>query len=56
MLIKDHVHANRIFNTEPGGKRGRGKQRFRWINVIVEDMRTLGYRNCKIMVHCRDEW
>ena len=34
--IRETEPARRIHNTEPGGKRGRGRQRMRWIDVVLE--------------------
>ena len=44
MRVKENEHTIRILNTEPGGKRERGRPRLR-IEGVVEDLRMFGFKN-----------
>ena len=46
----------RVFLSEPGGKRPRGKPRLRWENGVEEDVARLGCRNWKIVALNREGW
>jgi hypothetical protein len=42
--------------TNPGGKRGRGRPKSRWIDGVEEDARQLGCRNRQADAQDRDRW
>jgi len=45
--------AKKILLTNPGGQRGRGRLKSRWIDGTEEDARKLGYRNWRADVQDR---
>jgi len=42
--------------TNPGGQRGCGRPKSRWIDGKEEDTRKLGCRNCLVKVKDRGRW
>ena len=44
-----------ILNTKPGGKRGQGKSRLRWIDRMKMDLRTLDCRNWMLKIGMSDD-
>ena len=47
--MKENEHAKRILNADPGRKQGCGRTMLRWIDGVIENLRTVGCRNCKTM-------
>jgi hypothetical protein len=43
--MKTNELSRRIFNAEPVGKRGRERPKVESTERILEDLRTLGFRN-----------
>ena len=50
------VHLNKILWTNPGGQRGRGRPKSRWIDGVEENARKLGCRNCLADAQDRGRW
>jgi hypothetical protein len=48
--------SKRVFHSEPGGKRPRGRPRLRWIDGVEEDIARLGCRNWTIVALNREGW
>ena len=48
--------SRRVFLSEPGGKRPRGRPRLRWEDGVEEDVARLGCRNWKVVALNREGW
>jgi len=46
----------KILWTNPGGKRGLGRPKSRWIDGVEEDARKLGCRNWRADAQVRGRW
>jgi hypothetical protein len=46
----------KILLTNPGGKRGRGQPKLRWIDGVEEEAKKLGCRNWRADVQYRGRW
>jgi hypothetical protein len=48
--------VKKIFEEKLEGRRGRGRPRLRWINVVEEDLRMLGVKRWRKKALYREEW
>jgi transcription termination factor 2 len=54
--MDDTEIPKKILSGNPGGQRGCGRPRTKWLDRVEEDLRKLGYRNWKVQVQNRDNW
>ncbi len=45
-----------LFNNDPEGRRGVGRPKKRWIDVVTGDLRPLGVRNWRTVAQNRGNW
>ena len=50
------ILPKKILWTNPGGQRGRGRPKSRWIDGVEEDARKLGCRNWRAAAQDRGRW
>jgi len=43
--VDENELLKKIFWTKPGGQRGRGRLKSRWIDGVDEDARKIGFKN-----------
>ena len=48
--------VKKIFEGKLEGRRGGGRPRFRWINDVEDDLRTLGVKRWRTKALDREEW
>ena len=56
MRIDDNESPKKILWTNPGGQRGRGRPKSRWLDGVVDDARKLRCINCRADVQGRGRW
>ncbi|KAK4872081.1 hypothetical protein RN001_016205 [Aquatica leii] len=57
VMRKDKTKTIRIVTEwKPTENRKRGKPKIRWIDDVVEDLKTLEIKNWKVKCHNRTEW
>ena len=56
MRMDENELAKKILWTNPGGQRGRGRRKSRWIDGVEEDARKMGCRNWLADVQDRGRW
>jgi hypothetical protein len=54
--MDDTEIPKKILSGNPGGKRGRGRPRTKWLDGVEEDLQKMGYRNWKVLAQNRDNW
>ena len=54
--MDDKEIIKRILNSNPGGQRGRGRPKLRWIDGVEHDLRKIGCKNWKIVAQNRRCW
>jgi hypothetical protein len=52
----DETRYVKIFEGKLEGRRGRGRPRLRWINVVEDDLRTLSVKRWRTKALDRVEW
>ena len=51
--MDDKEIIKRILNSNPGGQRGRGRPKLRWIDGVEHDLRKIGCMNWKMVAQDR---
>jgi hypothetical protein len=54
--MDDNESPRNILRTNPGGQRGRGQLKSRWIDRVDEEARKMGYRNWLADAVDRGRW
>jgi len=45
-----------VIEWQPEGKRPRGRPRKRWLDIIEEDLKTVGVKEWKEIIQDREKW
>jgi len=45
-----------VLEWRPTGKRPRGRPRNRWLDTVEEDLKKIGVREWRTLIHNREEW
>ena len=54
--MDDKEITKRMLNSNPGGQRGRGTPKLRWIDNVEHDLRKIGCNNWKMVAQDRRRW
>jgi hypothetical protein len=48
--------VKKVFNTKPIGIRKYGRPKLRWEDDVIEDIKTLGVKNCRNVAMEKESW
>ena len=54
--MDDKEITKSILNSNPGGQRGRGRPKLRWIDGVEHDLRKVGCKSWKMVAQDRRRW
>jgi hypothetical protein len=56
MRLNENETARKVFMSQPGGSRPRGRPKLKWEDQVAEDAARAGCRNWKRTTHNREDW
>jgi hypothetical protein len=52
----DNNRTVKVFNTKPIGTRKIGRHKLRWEDDVIQDIKTLGVKNCRNLAMDKESW